>query len=140
EQQSRSQLAECLAALEEARLNFDRGTTLWESNSLTKPDYDALKAKLEVSQSKVEEARARILAAKATESRLAAQSDEARLTLGDCALTAPGNCLVLKRNIETGSLVNPGDVAFIVADTSSIKAAFGVPDTDAGEHLRGTTA
>jgi len=128
QRQSRSRLAECLASLEEAQLNFDRGRILWDSNSLTKPDYDALKAKLEVSQSRVEEARARILVDKATESRLGAQFDEARLTLADCSLTAPSDCLVLKRNIEEGSLVTSGSVAYVVADTSSVKAAFGVPD------------
>jgi multidrug efflux system membrane fusion protein len=39
---------------------------------------------------------------------------------------------VLKRSIETGSLVSPGTSAFTLADSSSVKAVFGVPDAIVG--------
>jgi multidrug efflux system membrane fusion protein len=39
--------------------------------------------------------------------------------------------LLLKRNVEIGSLVTPGAPAFVLADTASIKAFFGVPDVTA---------
>jgi hypothetical protein len=34
----------------------------------------------------------------------------------------------LSRNIELGSLVSPSSAAFTIADISSAKATFGVPD------------
>ena len=35
----------------------------------------------------------------------------------------------MKRLVETGSLAAPGGPGFVVADTSSVKAVFGVPDS-----------
>jgi len=128
QQQSRARLAQCLASLEGAQLNFDRGRAIWENNSLTKPEYDALKTKLDVSKSMVDEAQSQILVDEATAKRLEAQVEEARLTLADCSLMAPSDCIVVKRNIEVGSLVASGSVAFVLADTSLVKAVFGVPD------------
>src|ERR1019366_9342661 len=53
---------------------------------------------------------------------------EAQLVLGDAVLRAPIAGVVLKRSIERGSLVSPGIPAFVLADTSSVKVVFGVPD------------
>jgi RND family efflux transporter MFP subunit len=36
--------------------------------------------------------------------------------------------VVLKRDIEVGTLVGPGNLGFVLADTTSVKAVFGVPD------------
>jgi multidrug efflux system membrane fusion protein len=40
--------------------------------------------------------------------------------------------VVLKRLVEVGTLVAPGTPGFILADTSSVKVVFGVPDTMMG--------
>jgi RND family efflux transporter MFP subunit len=40
---------------------------------------------------------------------------------------------VLQKSIEKGTLVSSGDKAFVVADTSSVKAVFGVADIALGE-------
>ena len=37
--------------------------------------------------------------------------------------------VVLKRSIEVGTLAAPGTVAFTIADVTSVKAVFGVPDS-----------
>jgi multidrug efflux system membrane fusion protein len=50
------------------------------------------------------------------------------IPLQDTALKAPLNGLVLQKSVEKGTLVSPGKTGFVVADTSSVKAAFGVPD------------
>jgi multidrug efflux system membrane fusion protein len=39
------------------------------------------------------------------------------------------NGVVLKRLVEAGSLVGPGTPAFVLADSSSVKIVFGVPDS-----------
>src|SRR5262249_37064792 len=58
---------------------------------------------------------------------------ETRIPLGDTALRSPLNGLVLQKSIERGTLVSTGTKAFTVADTSSVKAVFGVADVDVPE-------
>lgn len=53
----------------------------------------------------------------------------ARLAHTDTALVAPFMASVVQRNIEVGMLAGPSQVAYTLADISSVKAVFGVPDT-----------
>ncbi len=58
-----------------------------------------------------------------------AQLETARLNLRDTALVAPRGGVILDRKIEIGSLVAGGSVGFVLADVSTVKAVFGVPDS-----------
>jgi multidrug efflux system membrane fusion protein len=127
-QAAKSQLAEAQAGWEHAKLAFDRATTLFATQSITKPEYEGAKAQFEAIQAKVDAAKAQIEATQATVSGAKAQLQEVELALRDAALTAPINAVVLKRQIEVGALVGPGTPAFALADTTSVKAVFGVPD------------
>src|SRR5216684_2796975 len=53
---------------------------------------------------------------------------QAELNLGDSDLKAPFSGFLLNRYIDLGSLVSPSSPAFTIADISSAKATFGVPD------------
>jgi multidrug efflux system membrane fusion protein len=68
-----------------------------------------------------------------------AQVVEAKIALGYCQLTAPFDSWVLKRNVDVGTLVGPATNGFTLADTRSVKAVFGVPDT-AMEHVKAGSA
>jgi multidrug efflux system membrane fusion protein len=139
---SKAQLAEAEAAYEKAKLDFDRAQSLFASQSLTKANYDAAKAKFEATTAKVAAARsqvgmiqARADSAKAQIEVIEARSrgaqavvQEATIPLQDTALRSPLSGIVLKKSIEKGTLVSPGAIAFTVADTSSVKAVFGVAD------------
>jgi RND family efflux transporter MFP subunit len=54
--------------------------------------------------------------------------DEANLALKDSTLTAPCDCVVIKRLVEQGSLAGPGTPAFVLANLTTLKAVFGAPD------------
>jgi multidrug efflux system membrane fusion protein len=127
-EQAKSQLAEAKANLEDAKLDFDRAANLFAAQSLTKADYDAAKARYEMAQARVEAARAQIERTQAKTMGAGQQREEMEIALQDSALKAPMDAVVLKRNIEVGTLVSPGTVGFVLADTSSVKAVFGVPD------------
>ncbi len=127
-EQARSQLQETRVAEEQARLDFDRAKNLFATQSLTKADYDGVKAKRKTTQAKVGEAQAALQVAEARVEGARAQLHEAEIALGDCALKAPMDAVVLKRLIEVGSLVGAGAGGFSLADTSSVKVQFGVPD------------
>lgn len=106
--------AEASAAQKQAQLDFDRATKLAAQASISKAESDAMGARLEAAAARVEGAKARIA--------------EARLALSDCTLRAPMDGVVLKRGVEVGTLVAPGTVAFILADTRAVKVVFGAPD------------
>ncbi|MEX5219503.1 MAG: efflux RND transporter periplasmic adaptor subunit [Nitrospira sp.] len=112
--QATSNEADARANFTQAKLDFERAQNLYAAQSLTKSDYDAARARYDSAQAKLRGA---------TESR-----KEAGISMQDSTLKAPLDGVVLKRNIEVGSLVSAGTVAFVVADTSMVKALFGVPD------------
>jgi multidrug efflux system membrane fusion protein len=109
-----ARLSEAQAAETKARLDLERAERLFEARSLTRPELDAAR-----------------FAAQTADARLAATRAEvqlAHLALGDTALRAPRAGVVLERLVERGSLVGAGTPAFVVADLSSVKLVFGVPD------------
>ncbi len=112
--QAKSQLANAQAAFTKASADFRRASNLFKTESITEKDFDTAKARYEETQAQVAGASARV--------------DEAQITFNDASLKAPMKLLVLKRNIEVGAFVGPGSTGFVVADTSSVKAKFGVPD------------
>src|SRR5262245_31252642 len=122
--------AENRARFERAELDFQRAETLFNSQSLTKPnldaaraEYEAARAKLDSSAADVESARARI---RGTEAVVA----DAKLALRDTAIVAPMSGTVMERTIEIGSLMASGKSGFVFADTRTVKAVFGVPDLE----------
>jgi len=139
---SRAQLKDSEASHERAKLDFERAQALFATQSITKPDFDAAKERFEVSKAKFEAAKAQLAVAEAkvntakyqigaAESRLKTMEATvytASIPLGDAQLRAPLSAVVIERKIEVGQLVSTGTPAFVLADLSSVKAAFGVPD------------
>jgi RND family efflux transporter MFP subunit len=112
--QGRARLAESEASLTKARLDLERARTLFASDSLTKPELDAAQAAFDAARARVASAQADI--------------ELAQSALGDTALIAPSSGVVLERRIEAGSLAAVGTAAFVLAEVSSVKARFGIPD------------
>jgi multidrug efflux system membrane fusion protein len=116
------------AELKQAEIESERAQRLFALDSMTKPELDAANTKLSVAQSRLREIKAQIPVNRATQDRIRSAIAEARYSLKDTTLTAPMDGIILKRNIEEGSLANNGTSAFTMADTSSVKAIFGLPD------------
>jgi RND family efflux transporter MFP subunit len=139
---SKAQLVEAEAAYLKANLDFERAQNLFASHSMTKADYDSAKAQYDVSSAKVAAARSQVQVIQAKADSAKANIDviqaksrnaqavvqETQIPLHDTALRSPLNGVVLEKSIEKGTLVSSGDKAFVVADTSSVKAVFGVAD------------
>ena len=103
------------AAAVKAKLDFDRATRLYESQSLTKPDFDAARAQYDSTQASLRAAQA--------------QTSEAQVSLRDTNLVAPFSGDVVKKAIEIGAYVGPGVPTFAVANIDIVKIVVGVPDT-----------
>jgi multidrug efflux system membrane fusion protein len=113
-EQARAQLIQANAAENQSKQDLDRANKMFAGSAMPKSTLDGAENK----------------AAGVSAQRRAAelQVQEAELALADCALTAPLDAVVLKRMVEPGNLVGPGSPGFILANNSSMKVTFGVPD------------
>jgi RND family efflux transporter MFP subunit len=116
--QARARLAESQAGVVKARADLDRATSLFASQSLTRPDLDAAQAAFDGAAARLAGSRAEV--------------ELAESALRDCALTAPATGVLVERKIEVGTLVGTGSVGFTLADVAAVKARFGVPDSKVG--------
>jgi RND family efflux transporter MFP subunit len=112
--QAQAQLDQAVAQHAQADQDFGRAKVLFLTQSLTKPDYDQSQQRFNSTLAAVDNAKAALR--------------QTQLTLGDSELKAPFSGFLLNRFIELGSLVSPSSAAFTIADISSAKATFGVPD------------
>jgi RND family efflux transporter MFP subunit len=175
--QAEALVAEAQAAFQAARLDYERASRLFATQSLTRPEHEASQARFESARARLDAARAQVDAATARLAALGAQIDavrakirvaraqiglaeariaaadaqrgaaaarkerarhaarEAELVVADTALTVPFEAVVLRKNLEIGTLVQAGAPAFVVGEMSTVKAVFGVPDLVV-EHLR----
>jgi len=129
-------LAEGKAGFDQSKQEFERASRLYEKQALTRPEFEDATTKLQINDARVREAEAQISVNQATAKRIRASLNQTRFAAQDTSLRAPLDGIVLKRNIEEGSLVGSGTVAFTLADASTLKVAFGVPDVKlVGMHL-----
>ena len=112
--ESGAQVDAAIAQHKQAEQDFNRATALYATQSLTKPDYD--------------QAQARFDSTLAAVNRANAAERQAQLSLSDSELGAPLSGYILTRNLDVGTLASPSSVAFTIADTSAVKATFGVPE------------
>jgi len=114
-EQAKAQLAGAQAQHLKDKLSFDRISTLYSTQSATKPELDSAQAQLDASAAQVDGAKAQI--------------SEAQTALAYTSLKAPFDGWIVKRSVDTGSFVSAATNGFTIADTRTVKAVFGVPDT-----------
>jgi RND family efflux transporter MFP subunit len=113
--QASSQAAAAEAVAQKAKLDFDRATHLYDTQSITKPDFDSARAQYDANEEQLKSARA--------------LTSEAEIALRDTSLIAPYNSDIVKKAVELGAFVGPGVPAFALAKTDTVKIVVGVPDT-----------
>lgn len=119
-EQARSQVDARQAQVEQAEQVY----------AATKASIEGVKTQIRSAETQVKQAKAQISASSAAVSGAKAQMTQASLPLDDALLKAPMDGVILKRITEVGNLAAPGVPCFIFADMSSMKAVFGVPDTE----------
>jgi RND family efflux transporter MFP subunit len=112
--QAAGQVAAARAAAMKARLDFERATRLYATQSVTKPEMEAATAQRDATEAQLATAEAAL--------------SEARIGLRDTALVAPVDGDVLKKNVEPGAFTGPGMAAYVLGDVSSVKVVIGLPD------------
>jgi RND family efflux transporter MFP subunit len=125
---AQAQLQQAQAGADKAEHYFARADALFKNTSLTKSDYDTAKANRDATQAQVEAARSQLQASSGSLSAAQATLGSANLAVHDTSLVAPFRSAVVQRSVELGTLTGPGTVAFVLADVSTVKATFAVPD------------
>jgi RND family efflux transporter MFP subunit len=113
--EAQAALAQAKAGLDQAQLDLDRASKLSGANAIAGAELDATRTRRDSAAAVLAGAKAR--------------ADQAATALADTTLRSPLSGVVMRRTIEVGMLAAPGTIGFSVADVSSVKAAFGVPDT-----------
>ena len=114
--QAKAQLDKAQAEHERAKLSFGRMSALYKAGAATKPDYDDTNAQDQSTSRR----------GRCCQSTSHRGANRARLLP---TASAPFDSWVLKRNVDVGMLVSAATNGFTLADTRSVKAVFGVPDT-----------
>ena len=116
----RAQVAEAEAVVTAAKAAATQAANEHERKSELFQQEVISKAQMDVVQDQFDSANAQLAQAEHS-------LHEARVQLSFCDLRSPLDGSVLSCDIEVGTLVSPGVLAFALADMSSMKAVFGVP-------------
>jgi multidrug efflux system membrane fusion protein len=138
EKAARGQLIQARAGFTKAEADLKRAKALFSSQSVTRSDLDDAQAQYDSARGDLEAAQAQVDAAAAQIRTGDAALASARLAQRDTSLAAPFTAAVVQRNVELGMLVASGTQAYSLADISSVKATFGVPDSIAIQMKPGT--
>lgn len=128
--EAKARLTEAKATLVKDTEAYNRAEILYAQKSMIAPEYDSAVKDFKASNARVKAAEANLI--------------EAEQNLSYCTLRPPSNGVLLKRSIEVGSLVRPGSEGFTLADLTSVKVLFSVPDivlgnVSLGEEMEVTT-
>jgi multidrug efflux system membrane fusion protein len=113
-EQARAQLIQAMASENQSKQDLERANKMFAGSAMPRSTLDGAQNKSDA------------VSAQRRAAELLVQ--EAELALADCTLSAPLDAVVLKRMVEPGNLVGPGSPGFILANNSSMKVTFGVPD------------
>lgn len=130
---TRAELEKAKAEQNDARINFNRFSTLLKEELVPKADYDASEARYRVAQAAVEGAEAGIKANKAL-------LHAAEVSLGYTFIRAPFDAVVLTKNADIGDIVTPIGAAaeakaavVTIADMSSLQVEVDVSESNLGK-------
>lgn len=126
---SQAQLDQAKADQKKADQDFERAQALYAAKAITRPDYDAAVEQHDAAAAAVQAAIRQIEARKGQLSAAQGQKTSAQIGLSDTNLVTPMPGVIVEKNVEPGSLVAAGTLAFTLDDTRVVKVNFGVPDS-----------
>ncbi|HNW34433.1 MAG TPA: efflux RND transporter periplasmic adaptor subunit [Candidatus Ozemobacteraceae bacterium] len=137
-----SVLAQAAAAgntARQARDEYLRASRLFKSDSITRVEFDTAQTRSRNADEALAAAQGSVKGVQAKIQAVQAIVREVESVTRDTAVRAPLDGVLLSRNIESGSLIGPGTVGFIIARTDPLKIRFSVPDRLLDKVPLGTT-
>lgn len=124
--QATAMVKEAEAALEQAKRDYDRFTELYKQQSASSKEYENITLHYESVKSKTEAARQ--------------MQREADAMLVYTNLTAPFSGVVVQKNIEAGSMANPGVPLFVIEQPGKYEVQASVSEQDIAKIKKGSAA
>ncbi|HEY9069315.1 MAG TPA: efflux RND transporter periplasmic adaptor subunit [Candidatus Ozemobacteraceae bacterium] len=112
----------------QARDEYLRAERLFAADSITRVEFDTARTRSRNADEAFAAARASVAAVQARIQAAEGVVREVESVTSDTAVHSPLDGFVLTRNIESGSLVGPGTVGFVVAQMDPVKFRFSIPD------------
>lgn len=150
--QAAARVSELKAALENARLLYNREKPLADRGSVTRNELDNTKANLDEAEARLKSAEETLRLAElgprqedidAARAQLAAQEatlSQTERRLADAELLAPGRGIILTRAQERGAIVSPGEPVFTLTLSSPVWVRTYVNERDLGRIRPGMSA
>ncbi len=113
-------LQKALATVDLAKKNADRFERLLEKDYVPKKDTEELQVAYHVAQQEVSRAHAALESARMDEKLGSASQGFAQAKLADARIYAPGDGLILSRDLEQGAIVTPGQTIFQFTDPKTV--------------------
>ncbi len=137
--QARKARAVAQAQADVAKKTYDRYVYLKEQKSVSPQEFDEVSAKNQAAESGLEQVTAALHQAEAAADQAKSEVQAAASVVSYARVVAPFEGRVLRRDVESGSLVSPGLPLFIIEDTSRYQLAVTLPaDVLAKVHKGGT--
>ncbi len=106
---------------------YDRYAYLKEQKSVSPQEFDEIAAKQQAAQANLEQANAALRQAEAGSRQAASEAHAAESVASYARVAAPFDGRVIRRSVESGSLVSPGMPLFVVEDTSRYQLEITLP-------------
>ena len=123
-----AEIASAQATYDYAQLAFQRSERLFKANVETQADFDKQTEARKVAASALARAQAQKNEAELTMVKQSAQIEYNRTKLAETILTSPFDGVVIRRNRESGAVVNPGVSIMEIAATDEIWASVWVDE------------
>lgn len=104
--QANSAYQQAIAALDDAKLDYDRFTKLYKEDSVSKQQYDKIRLQYSVAQENLSAAKSGL--------------DQAKSQLNYANVKAPFDGIVVQKMAEAGALASPGQPVVVIENLQSI--------------------
>lgn len=125
---AQAQVAAAANTARQARDEYRRAERLFAADSVTRFEFDTAKTRSQNADEAHAAAQASVNAVQAKIQAAEAVVREVESVTSDTAVRSPLDGFILSRNIESGSLVGPGAVGFVIAQMDPVKLRFSIPD------------
>jgi membrane fusion protein (multidrug efflux system) len=122
-------------SLDKAKLDFKRAEHLYKGGATTRQHYDDAKAALKAARATYNEAVQKVNQVRTNIKSQRDQLDYAKQELSYTHITAPGNGVVSKKNVEVGQLIQTGQPLMAVTDTRNVWVTANFKETEL-QHIK----
>ncbi|MCX8031560.1 MAG: efflux RND transporter periplasmic adaptor subunit, partial [Thermodesulfovibrionales bacterium] len=128
------------ASYEKAKNDFERYSSLFKEELVSKSEYDRVKMQYELAQADVEATSKSISQANANYKASLARLREIEADLKEAKIYSPIDGVILSRSVEVGEVVIPGAALYTIVDLNRLYVKVYVPEPEIGKLKLGLPA